>query len=143
MPFKQSYKCTLCCHKVNSSRAAVVHFNFRAESTFPVLNCTEPHGHGLIKQTINRTSRCNKVDAVRLYAPYRLNLLLLKGQGCVSFTCSWKINILSKMSLFPQHKCRVKFSLDSLKYIFSVKIVFQNFYILSKMSLCTQHNCRV
>ena len=35
---------------------------------------------GLIKQTINRTSRCNKVDAVRLYASCRLNLLL---QRCV------------------------------------------------------------
>ena len=30
-----------------------------------------------------RTSWCNKVDAVRLYASYRLNLLLLKGQRCV------------------------------------------------------------
>ena len=35
---------------------------------------------GLTKPTINRTS---KVDAVRLYASYRLNLLLLKGQRCV------------------------------------------------------------
>ena len=25
---------------------------------------------GLIKKTINRTSRCNKVDVVRLYASY-------------------------------------------------------------------------
>ena len=38
---------------------------------------------GLIKQTINRTSRCNKVDAVRLYASYRLNLLLLKRKRCM------------------------------------------------------------
>ena len=30
-----------------------------------------------------RTSWCNKVDAVRLFASYRLNLLLLKGQRCV------------------------------------------------------------
>ena len=29
------------------------------------------------------TSRCNKIDAVRLYGLYRLNLLLLKGQRCV------------------------------------------------------------
>ena len=36
---------------------------------------------GLIKQTINRTSRCSKVDAVRLYAPCRLNLLLLKSSA--------------------------------------------------------------
>ena len=33
----------------------------------------------LIKETLIRTSRCNKVDAVRLYALYRLNLLLLAG----------------------------------------------------------------
>ena len=33
---------------------------------------------GLIKQTINRTSRCNKVDADRLNASYRLNL---RGRG--------------------------------------------------------------
>ena len=30
-----------------------------------------PPDFGLIKQTLNRTSRCNKVDAVRLYASYR------------------------------------------------------------------------
>ena len=45
---------------------------------------------GLIKQTLNRTSRCNKVDAVRLYASYRLNLLLLKGQRCVHCSTSKK-----------------------------------------------------
>ena len=39
---------------------------------------------GLIKQTLNRTSRCNKVDAVRLYASYRSNLHLPKGQRCVT-----------------------------------------------------------
>ena len=27
------------------TRAAVVHFNFQAGSTFPVLVCTVPHGH--------------------------------------------------------------------------------------------------
>jgi len=42
---------------------------------------------GLIQQTIKRTySRCNKVDEVRLYASYKLNLLLLKGQRCVHYT---------------------------------------------------------
>ena len=40
---------------------------------------------GLIKQTLIRTSRCNKVDTVRLYASYRLNLLLPKGQRSVIF----------------------------------------------------------
>ena len=55
------------------SRAAIVHLNFRAGSTFPVTVCTVP-------SSMDRTSRCNKVDALRLYASYRLNLLLLKGQ---------------------------------------------------------------
>ena len=52
--------------------AAVVHLNFRAGSTFPVTVCTVP-------SSVNRTSRCNKVDAVRLNASYKLNLLLLTG----------------------------------------------------------------
>ena len=65
----------------NIARAAVVHLNFRAGSTFPVPVFTVHRMDiGLIKQTI---SRCNKVDAVRLYASYKLNLLLLKGQRCV------------------------------------------------------------
>ena len=55
------------------SRAAVIHLNFRAGSTFPVPVCTVP-------SSMDRTSRCNRADAVRFYASYRLNLLLLKGQ---------------------------------------------------------------
>ena len=51
-------------------------FNYRAGLTFPVLVCTVP-------SFMDRTSRCNKVDAVQLYTSYRLNLLLLKGQICV------------------------------------------------------------
>jgi len=35
--------------------------------------------------SMDRTSRCNKVDAVRLYASHRLNLLLLRGQICVLY----------------------------------------------------------
>ena len=49
-------------------RAAVVHLNFRVGSTFPVPVCTVP-------SSMERASRGNKVDAVRLYASYRLNLL--------------------------------------------------------------------
>jgi len=30
---------------------------------------------------MDRTSRCNKVDAVRIYASYRLSILLLNGQS--------------------------------------------------------------
>ena len=40
------------------SRAAVVQLNFRAGTTFPVPVCTVPC-------SIDRTSRYNKVDAVR------------------------------------------------------------------------------
>ena len=58
------------------TQAAVVHLNFRAGSTFPVPVCT-------VRRSMDRTSLCNKVDAVRLYASYRLNLLLPKGQICV------------------------------------------------------------
>ena len=57
-------------------RVAVVYLNFRAGSTFPVPVCTVPSSMG-------RTSWCNKVDTVRLYASHRLNLLLPKGQICL------------------------------------------------------------
>jgi len=60
-----------------TARTAVVHLNFRARSTFPAAVCTVP-------SSMDRTSRCNKVDAVRLYAFYRFNLLLLKEQRCVT-----------------------------------------------------------
>ena len=55
----------------------MVHLNFRAGSSFPVSVCTVP-------SSMDRTSLCNKVDAARLYASYRFNLLLLKGQRCVN-----------------------------------------------------------
>ena len=60
-----------------NARAAVVNLNFRAGSTFPVPVCTVP-------RSMDRTSRCTKVDAVRRYASYRSNLLLLKRQRCVN-----------------------------------------------------------
>ena len=47
--------------------------HLRAGATFPVPVCTVP-------SSMDRTNRCNKVDAARLYASYRLNLLLLKRQ---------------------------------------------------------------
>ena len=80
------------------SQAAIVHLNFRAGSTFPVPVCTVPHEHiGLIKKTINRTSRCHKVDAVRLYASYMLNLLLLNGKRCVICKPNVKIKYLNHL----------------------------------------------
>ena len=69
----KDYKQT-CKNNEDIPRAAVVHLNFRSGSTFPVPVCTVPN---------SIASRCNKVDAVRLYASYRLNLLLPKGQICV------------------------------------------------------------
>ena len=54
-----------------------LYLNFRAGSTFPATVCTVP-------SSMDRTSRCSKVNAVRLYASYRLNWLLLKGQRCVT-----------------------------------------------------------
>ena len=62
------------------AQAAVVHFNFRAGSIFPVPVCTVPHKQN---RQSTRASRCNKVDAVRLYASCRLNLLFPKGQKCM------------------------------------------------------------
>ena len=63
------YRVFTVCFLVFILREAVVHLNFRAGSTFQVPVCTVQ----------DRTSRCNKVDAVRLYASCRLNLLLIKG----------------------------------------------------------------
>ena len=74
------------------ARAAVVHLNLRARSTFPVPVCTVP-------SSMDRNSRCNKVDAVRLYASYRLNLLLLKGQRCVMGT------LRSYVFIINHYKC--------------------------------------
>ena len=49
-------------------------FPSRVNFSGPSLYCTS---------SMDMSSRSNKVDAVRLYASYRLNLLLLKGQRCV------------------------------------------------------------
>ena len=51
------------------ARAAGVHLNFRARSTFPVLVCTVPPGRGQqrLSSSDYRSSWGNEVDAVRLY----------------------------------------------------------------------------
>ena len=54
------------------ARAVVVHLNFRAESSFPVPVCAVP-------SSMDRNSRCNKVDAVRHYASHTFT----KGWWCV------------------------------------------------------------
>ena len=55
----------------NNLYAGIVHLNFSAGSTFPVPVFTVPSSMG-------RTSRCNKVDAVRLYASYKEILVKVK-----------------------------------------------------------------
>ena len=76
------------------ARSAVVHLNFRAGSTFPVPVCTVP-------SSMDRTSRSNKVDAVRLYASYMLNLLLLKAQRFEDCYC-WL-----HYSIYPLYNSKV------------------------------------
>ena len=79
---------------IRCTRAAVVYLNFRVGSTFPVTVCTVPN-------SVDRTSRCNKVDAVRLYASYRLNLLLLKGQRHVNHIVRlWYIKVAEETLLY-------------------------------------------
>ena len=86
--------CIFVCMQI--SRAAVLHLNFRAGTTFPVPVCTVPC-------SMDRTSRCNKVDAVRLYASYRLNLLLLKRQRCLQWGFKDMITFL-KILMMPKFK---------------------------------------
>ena len=69
----------------NNTRAAVVHLISKLGLPF-WSQCV------LFLYSTDRTSWCNKLDAVRLYASYRLNLLLLKGQIFVnrSIYCLYK-----------------------------------------------------
>ena len=64
---------------IKHGRAAVVHLNFRAGSIFQVPVCTVFPGHWVIKHLIGLAG------ATRLTrSDFRLNLLLLKGQGCLT-----------------------------------------------------------
>ena len=72
------------------SRAAVVHLNFRAGSTFLVLVCTETPGHWVNKAGLAGATRLTWSD-------FRFNLLLLKDQKCVD--CHMK-NIRLKADWF-------------------------------------------
>ena len=84
------------------SREAVVHLNFQAGLTFPVPVCTVP-------SSMNRTSWCNKVDAVRIYALYRLNSILLKKQRCVYHLSSFFLLIFKLFFGFLESNFRVGF----------------------------------
>ena len=104
------------------TRAAVVHLNFRAGSIFPVPVCIVP-------SSMDRTSLCNKVDAVRLYASYRLNLLLPKGQICVFK--AYKETVVYR-TLLSLHEGSFEITL-----IVPLKGVFVKMKRLKKLSLAT------
>ena len=80
------------------ARAAVVHVNFRAGSIFPVPVWSVP-------RSMDRASRCNKVDAVRLYASYRSNLPLLKRQRCVVGKIKVAPHIAGPVLIVGAHCC--------------------------------------
>ena len=83
------------------ARAAVVHLNFRAGSTFPVPVCTVSPGHRVNKAN----SQYGLASATRLTrSDFKLNLLLLKGQRSVMaelnffYICS--IRLLVKINTY-------------------------------------------
>ena len=64
--------------KKNEAEGAVVQLNFRAGSTFTVPDCTISPGH-----RVNEADTIGLAGSTRLTrSDFRLNLLLLKGQGC-------------------------------------------------------------
>jgi len=65
--------------KGSKARAAAVHLNFRAGSTFPVPVCAVSPGNW-----VNKADTQGLAGATRLTrSDFRLNLLLRKGQRCV------------------------------------------------------------
>ena len=65
------------------------HLKFRAGSTFPVPVCTISPGHWVNKDTLNRTSRCNKVDAVRL----KVEFTFTKGSILFKRIRKWRFTL--------------------------------------------------
>ena len=80
------------------SRAALVHFNFRAGSTHLVPVCTVPHWHW-----VNKAENQQGWHGQTLCFMCRLNLLLLKGQRCVIFTLIGLVQLLNCLSFSPFH----------------------------------------
>ena len=76
-------------------------WNFRTWSTFPVQVCT-------VTSSMDKTNRCNKVDTVRLYPSYRLNLLLLKGQLCVAYETLSHFTFYVSYSFYVLRKLLIK-----------------------------------
>ena len=105
----------------------IVHLNFRAGSTFPVSVCTVPN-------SMDRTSRCNNVDVVRLYASYMLNLLLLKKQRCVCLTPQMQYTFMKFMYTFMKFSTHLRSVVHGQKKFTKVhmtqKVYFQPRYHL-------------
>ena len=119
MDVKYFYSCI-------STQAAVVHLNFRAGSTFPVPVCT-------VTSSMDRTSRCNKMDAVRLYASYRMHLLLLKGQRCVSI--QFKTFLQKKANNIHYYWVRSTYMVKRKKnYKFNIQSFFSLFRLFLNFS---------
>ena len=112
-----------------SESARAVHLNFRAGSTFPVPVYT-------VHSSMDRTSRCNKVDTVRLYASYRLNLLLLgvEVHECSILEKNFRIHFIPKRHFygvqFLDRKVLCKFfqPMSRLLEIFFILIVKTTFW---------------
>ena len=69
------------CSILKSHGQPIVHFNFRAGSTFPVPVCTVPHLHWVNKSTgLAGATRLTRSDFMLHIGA---DLLLLKGQRCV------------------------------------------------------------
>ena len=87
-------------------------------------------------QLLGQDSRCNKVDAVRLYASYRLNLPLLDGQRCVlnphSVNLSYfKLRLFISVAEFKEFERRFKFK-SRFKYDWFHLKLYQMFQDLSR-----------
>jgi len=96
----------------SASRAAVVHLNFLAGSTFPIPVCTVSPGHW-----VNNRTRLTWSD-------FRLNLLLLKVQRCVAF-CS---SLLDLRILIPCRQGKMHFSVFCFSFSLILRLLLFLFH---------------
>ena len=106
-------------------------FDFRAGATFPIPVCTVP-------SSMDRSILCNKVDAVRLHASYRMNLLLLKGQICV--TIYFNLTCLESCTVGPLD-VPMHFSSIHIMYPVSYRLPCVMYPILCPISVPCILNC--
>jgi len=108
--------------QLSESRAAVVHLNFRAGSTFPVPVCTVSPRHSLGLAGATRLTRSD----------FRLNLLLLKGHGWVEFVWTLRSSVLVVFNNFflidATHRNKISKVIKS--DYFSRTLPFMNSYFI-------------